>query len=522
MSTQFRSPLAYKMLTATLAASLLLVGGCDDTPSDPLAAAIEKSEQGNLSEARIFVQQALKQNPADPEAIMLYGKTELALENPVGAAEQFKKLIGNAKYGEEANALLAKSYLQSGNTDLALETLENGTSKSGLSYAVTVVAQLSEGESDKALAVLDEGLALFPDSVDLIVLDAKRAYDQRDLPKARASLGNVFEKRPSMIEARLLAGRLELSDRNLDAAKEHFEKVLTSNPWNLPAIFSMAAIARESGDAETAAEWVGKAKEISPENPIGAFFAAQMAFEEGDIDQAHMLVQATGSKGAEFAELRKLRGLISAQRGQTHTAISELERFFRLGGDDPAARIVLAQQYASTGASQKAWDILKPALSRANATAATLQLGASLAGKLGLPEQQTLAQRVRSAKSGVPYAKELVEAGKAIRAGQWAKADTIYQRVLNTGGDADPIVLNNAANIRLERGDRVGAVGLARKAFMLAPSDPIIMDTLGWSLLQADPQSSEGRDLITKALELAPGNVEINNHWIAAQRMAQG
>jgi tetratricopeptide (TPR) repeat protein len=506
-------------LAASVAASLLFLAGCDDAPSDPLAAAFEKSEEGDLSAARIYVQQALQANPTEPAAIMLYGKTELGLENPVGAAEQFKKLLSDEKFGVEANAMLAKSYLQSGQTDLALETLENSATESGLGYAVSVVAQLSEGEADKALAILDEGLTRFPESIDLIVLDAKRAYDQRDLVKGRALTTKVLEQRPNMIEARLLAGRLELSDRKLGAAQQHFEKVLQSNSWNLPAILSMAAIARENGDSAKANEWVERAKSVSPENPVGAYCAAQMAFEDGDIEEANKLVQSMGSKSAEFPALRKLRGFISAQRNQTFTAITELERFFRLGGDDPDARITLAHQYALTGADQKAWDMLQPVLTRANVSAATLQLGSSLAGKLGLAEQQTLAQRAQSVRSNVTYGKDLVAAGAAIRAGQWDKADTIYQQILKAGGANDPVVLNNAANIRLERGDKDGAVALARKAFMLAPSDPIIMDTLGWSLIQVDPASGEGRELIARALELAPGNVEINNHWIATERM---
>jgi predicted Zn-dependent protease len=243
-----------------------------------------------------------------------------------------------------------------------------------------------------------------------------------------------------------------------------------------------------------------------------------MAFEEGDVEQAQMLVQSLDGKSDEFPALRMLRGMIYARQGQTHTAISEFERFFRLGGENTAARVALAEQYAKTGADKKGWEILNPVLSRANAKAATLQLGAKLAGNLGNPEQAALASRAQSAQSGVPYGKQLAEAGDAIRAGKWDKADSIYQKVLTAGGDRDPVVLNNAANIRLEKGDKAGAISLARKALALAPSDPIIMDTLGWSLVQVDPASAEGRGLIARAMELAPNNKEISNHWMAVSR----
>ena len=503
------------MLPVVASLSLIMVSACDTAPDNPFDAAVAASEAGDYQTARIMIRQVLEAHPANAAAIMLYGKTQLSLENPEGAAVEFKKLLDDKGLGNEAGALLAKAYLQGGNTRLARQTLAERGTNSGLAFAVAVVTELSDGKADEALALLDAGLARFPDTPELMVLDAKRAFDQRDIAKARGILGTVLEAQPNMIEARLLAGRLELNERRLDAATEHFDKVVASNPWNLPAILSLAAIARDQGDQKKASSWIAKAKEISPNHPVGAYFAAQMAYEDGDIEQANMLVQAMGGTTGEFPAMRMLRGMISAEMGQTHTAISELERFFRLGGDNDSARSTLAGLYAATGANQKGWDILQPALRSANAQSATLQLGASLAGKLGMSEQANLAARAQRAAAAAPYAKSLVAAGPHIRAGQWKDADAAYQKALRAGGDKDPVVLNNAANIRLQLGDKEGAVALARKAFQLAPGDPVVMDTLGWSLVQSDPNNAEGRSLIGQAVALAPGNKEIADHWIA-------
>lgn len=506
---------SHVLLTATVGTLLVLTAACDNTPSDPYAAAVEASEEGDLQAARLLLRQALDASPDNADAILLYGKTQLALENPEGAAEEFKKLANNPALSAEAGDLLAKAYLQSGNTKLAFETLEAGGMKSGLAYAVAVVAHLSEGEADKAVTALDQGLEKYPQSIDLKVLDAKRAYDRRDVSGARSLLTEVLEAEPHLIEARLLLGRVEMNDRELEPAKTQFEEVVRLNPWNLPAMLSLAAIARDQNDEQGAEDWINRTKEIAPGHPIGTYFAAQMAYDAGNVDQAHILVQSLGTKSAEFPALRLLRGMISAQRGQTHTAISELERFFRLGGDNTAGRIALAQQYSATGADQKAWNMLQPVLQSANANAGALALGATIAGKLGRSEQANLMQRAEQAQSADPFAAAMVKAGEAMRAGKWAEADALYQDALKAGGSNSPVVLNNAANARLKTGDTEGAVTLARKAFELAPNDPIIMDTLGWSLVQIDKQSSEGRDLIRKAQQLAPGNKEIKEHLIA-------
>ncbi|GAA4643491.1 hypothetical protein GCM10023115_14510 [Pontixanthobacter gangjinensis] len=510
-----RTMFSRKLLTAAASAAFVFVSACSEAPSDPFSAAEQAIEQGDLQAARVQLLQLMEQDPANQDAIMLLGKTLLSLENPEGAAEQFKKLVGNADLTNEANALLAKAYLQSGNSPLALETLEATGMNNGLAYAVGVVARLGEGDSDKALVMLDQGLAKFPGSVDLLVLDAKRAFDVRDIARARSLLDKVLANHTNMIEARLLAGRVEMHERKLDLAKEHFGQVIKSNPWNLPAILSLAAIARDQGDEKTAGDWIARAKEIAPGHPVGVYFAAQMAFDAGNLEDAHMLVQSAGKQEMEFPALRMLRGFIAAKQGQTYTAISELERFFRLGGENSMARAILAKQYAETNATQKAWDTLQPVLSGANLDAGTLSLAAQIAGKLGKPEQAQLAQRAQVAKTQVPYAGEMMKAGGYIRAGKWKDADAIYRKVLANGGAVDPIVLNNASTVRLKLGDKQGALALARKAFGLAQEDPIVMDTLGWSLVQIDKNSAEGRLLIERALQLAPGNQEITDHWLA-------
>lgn len=510
--THAKTPFTRLLLSSALGASLLLTAACDDTPSEPYPAAIAASEKGDFQSARLFLLQELKLNPDNADALMLSGKTHLALENPEGAAEDFKKLAEHPQLGAEAKDLLAKAFLQTGNSKKALEALAENGMRSGLAYAVSVVAYLNEGNADKALNQLDSGLAQFPNSPDLKVLDAKRAYDLGDVAKSRGVLTAVLNEKPNMLEARLLAGRLEMGAKQMSSAKEHFNAVLKSSPWNMPAILSLAAIAREEKDEATAQEWLKRAEEVAPGHPVGVYFAAQIAYDAGNVDHAHMLVQSLGTKSAEFPALRLLRGRISAERGQSSTAVAEFERFFRLGGNSPAARAMLAEQYMLTGANTKAWDILKPDLDRPNPNPVLLRLGAQVAAKLGLPEQASLASRAGRAKQADPYAADMVKAGAAIKAGKWDEADTLYQKVLKSGGERNPIVLNNASFVRLQKGDTTGAINLARKAIAIAPNDPIIMDTLGWALVKSDANSKEGKDLIRRAAALAPNNAEIAAH----------
>ena len=79
----------------------------------------------------------------------------------------------------------------------------------------------------------------------------------------------------------------------------------------------------------------------------------------------------------------------------------------------------------------------------------------------------------------------------------------------------DPIVLNNLAWLYMERGD-LRAVELARKAYVNAPDNPDIADTLGWVLVQNE-QSEEALNYLKQSVRLRPDNPTIQYHLAVAQ-----
>jgi Flp pilus assembly protein TadD len=106
-------------------------------------------------------------------------------------------------------------------------------------------------------------------------------------------------------------------------------------------------------------------------------------------------------------------------------------------------------------------------------------------------------------------------AEKAIKAGDWAKADAVYAPLVNGAGKNNPMLLNNAAAVKSKLGQHGDAVVLARRALAAAPQSPEIMDTLGWALWQSGGNKQEARALLEQAIELAPSNPEITKHYAA-------
>ena len=502
-----------RLIGLSLAASLALAS-CAETSDNPYASAIEAVEGHDYSAARVFLQQAIEQDPDNQQARLLYARTLLMLGNPEGAVAQVEAMSGSSRSSAEAVALLAKGHLLAGNAQAALDVFEAEGMDSGEAFAVASGAHLALGDPEQADAMLEAGQAKFPDSVDVIVLAAQRAFDFRDRAAARQGVERALSMQPDHLDALRLAGRMELRERNLDASAEKFKQVLAIAPWDLPAHLALAAIARDKGDNKEAQEWIAAAQKVAPGNPVSAYFAAEIAFEAGDVRSAQSFLNEIDANGADFPALWLLRGRVSAEQGNPKTAMTEFERYFDTGGDAHDARFDLARLYLTDGKQGDAWTVLQPALRSANATVPTLQLGRDLARRLGRTDESALASRLTLATERAGYDAQLREADVAMRAGNWTKANSVYSALLAKGDLADPVVLNNAANVRLQLGDAAGGRDLARRAYALAPNDPIILDTLGWAIMQADGKTPEAVSLVRRAYEAAPNNPEIAEHWM--------
>ena len=239
---------------------------------------------------------------------------------------------------------------------------------------------------------------------------------------------------------------------------------------------------------------------------------AQMAMEAGDFNRANQLVQSLPAD-AEMPYIIMLRGIIAGGRGQNEQAISLLQAYLTHGGEGAAARLALSHAYVAIGDKARALITIKPLADAANANGQVLTLAAQLATEQKRPEAASYQARAQAAAKQDPIGADMTAADRAITSGNWAKADTIYQRLLaQSANGGNVVILNNAALTRLHMGDKSQAVALARRAAAAAPNDPVVADTLAWSVFQQDGASAEVIALERKALAAQPGNTEIRSH----------
>ena len=505
-----------KMVNVALLAIILATAGCsgDSVPeSDKAEAALNK---GDIAGAQIHIKNAMNAEVSNQALIFLNARIALEAGNPELAKTEFRKLFNDPQYTERATPLLAKALLMLGQGREALQVLGDGKPTSDLAYAGAVSANLLQGKSDRAEKLLDEGLATYPKSPDLLVLDGTRALQNGDLSKAQAQAARAVELAPKDIGALLFAGRVAMQQRNFVEAISRFDAVLARRPQHQTALLGKAAIVYDQGKpAEAQAMLKDAANQLGGGSRPINFFLAQLAYDAGDTEKANQILQGM-SDLKDFPAAGMLAGLVAAKRGQNEQAIALLRRFIASGGEDGRARFVLATALHKVGSAQEAWTVLQPLADAANANGETLRLATQLASALQLPAAASYQTRGAAAAQGDPLAHDMLAADKAIRSGNWAQAEKTYAALLRAHpSTTNVILLNNTASVLIEQGRAIEAVPIARRALALAPKDPIVIDTLGWALHKSGGSAAEAKALVQQAAQIMPGNPEISEHYRA-------
>ena len=507
-----------KAVTAPIFAVLLVLAGCGQ-PSVPKPDEIEAMlNAGDVSGAQKAVFRAGEADPRNPRVAFLDGRVALELGNLDRAQSKFQALLTDPALGAQAKVLLAKAQMMAGHPNEARTLLGAGPYQSGLAYSVVAASHMADGDLDAADGVLAQGLAAYPQSVELKVLASERALQDGESGRAAQLVAEAVRSAPKDVPALLLAARVALTRGELDVADQDFDAVLALRPKHQTALLGKATIAYDRGDAAKAKTILDQAANALGQNgkAVG-YFRAQIAFNAGKIEEANSILLSLGDV-AQFPPAEMLSGLVATKRGQHEQAIALLSHFFQQGGEDGRARVALTESYLALGDKDSAWKALQPVADAANASAAVLGLAAKLAAELGLPSAAGYKTRQAAAANPGPQGQKLAAADAAIRAGDWAKADAIYTQLLaETPASANIVLLNNASMAASQRGDLPRAVTLGRRALAAAPNDPIVLDTLAWALFRSGGPSPEAVALMERALKAMPSNPEIRQHALAIQ-----
>jgi len=354
-----------------------------------------------------------------------------------------------------------------------------------------VLARLAMAAGDKARALsLSQSLVQqFPEADDGLQLALELMPDQ---PEAERLIEARLLATPEDHKLRLAYGRaLARAQRTADAARE-FRAVTLKNPEQLTAWFALGTLELELRHPEAAEaallEYLRRLEASTPEAQEGQadthlearqqswLMLAQAAEQRGELKEAESWLLKVDSPQRRF-EAQYRRASLMARQGRLPEARKLLQGLPEDSPEAVRAKLMAeAQLLRDRREWQQAYEVLARAATRLPEDTDLIYEQSMMSEKLGrLDEMETLLRRVIALKPDHHHAYNALGYSLADR------------------------------NIRLEE-----ARGLIVKALSLVPSEPFIMDSMGWVEFRLG-NKDEAQRLLRQAFEARP-DAEIAAH----------
>jgi putative PEP-CTERM system TPR-repeat lipoprotein len=299
----------------------------------------------------------------------------------------------------------------------------------------------------------------------------ERQHDFKAAQEAAQSALSAIPNDPQVLGA--LAGA-QLAGGNIGQAVETYRRLAASQPQSAAAQLRLAEAEAANKDLSAAIVAARKALALQPSDAKGWLLLAKLMIASGHPDDA-------------IAEARKLQkdrpkdGIGFALEGEIRAAQ-------RNWGDAAVAYRKAYAQSPTPLVAARSYSVLINANQPGEAKA--------LADKWNREHPKDVTLRVMSAQAS----QARNDAPEAIAQ---------YRAALDIEPD-NVVVLNNLAWL-LSQAQDPQALDIAERAYRLAPFNPNVMDTLGWTLVNTG-DVTRGTQLLRMASNLSPGNSDIRLH----------
>jgi FimV-like protein len=201
--------------------------------------------------------------------------------------------------------------------------------------------------------------------------------------------------------------------------------------------------------------------------------------------------------------------------GKKQEAIENAREMIRKYPDSPAGYIALATVYQSSNEVDRGIETLLNA-SKSKDAAIAMMLGALYAQKKNYP---AALEQIRKAEAAKGRSEQILfqKATLLHAMGKKKEAEIEYQNLLRIAPN-HAMALNNLAYLYTDNSNNLNQAYLyATRAFMLAPQNDYVRDTVGYVLLKKG-KTDQGMNMLKKAAVGSPNNPNILYHLALAYK----
>ncbi len=504
-------------------------------------------QAGDYTKATEYFAKASALAPKAAELHTALGLSKLALgENDRAVAEMETATALDTK-SPKAGVLLVMTHLRLKEYDKALaaaKTLEKEQPDNPLAHNLKGAAYLGKNDSVTARVSFEKALSIqptnFPAVMNLVQLDLRDKKPEA----AKKRLETILEKDKKNSQIMTALAGLATSQEQTKEATTWLEKSSKENPDALQPAMLLATHYLRIGEKQKALTLAQKLQGSNSSNPDVLNILGQAQFANDDKPAALATYNRLAALKPDSAPAQFLIAAVHMAMQNQPAASDALKKALSLQPDYLEAQLALASLEASKGNYEQAFAIARQIQKKTGKSPVGYELEGNLLMAQRKPDLAAKAyeQAFTISKNGALMVKlhaSLGQAGKGkvadTRLTQWLKehptdeptrmyqagiyladkqnkaAIEQYQAALQQNSK-NILALNNLAWLYQQEKDP-RALEYAEKANQLTPDNPVILDTLGWILVEQG-NTTRGLPLLQKANSLAPKAAEIQYHLV--------
>lgn len=436
---------------------------------------------GENSEAISLVLTMVEDDPQDPVQLTLAGNVFAASADRAEARRYLQRAL--ASKPEFPPALLSLANLEEleGNygaaSDIYLKLVDMHLESALPMLALARIAEV-QGDIEAMVDWLKRAVDHTPDEVKPHLYLAEYYLRNSNIPMAQSHADTTLKIAPRQPEVLLLQARLLMAGKDYHAAIAPLSDLVAMQPDLANARILLGESYLRLGRVAEAREQLEQALDSSPDKLPVQSLLVQLEIAGGAIDQALEICQR-----------------IQQQSPESHRGYELAGDVYMANGDFEAA----GKEYArARDRLQSVEVVIKQAENASRQGNNTVAIGFLQDWLSGHPDDVQAMQFL-----GITW--QNME--------QTDLASSQYERVLAID-PANAVALNNLAGLYQQAG-KAEALGLAERAWQLAPDNPGVMDTYGWLLVEHGSLQEGGR-ILERAVKLLPDNAEVRYHHAVA------
>jgi len=422
-------------------------------------------QKNQVDAASKLIDEVLKENPRDNDALVMRGNISLSKQDAPAAIADLRAVLRDQPNAPTVMRALARAHLLNGEVAIAEETLRAASQANPADRAIRLeLSQLltQNGRPEQARPVLEKLVAETPNDPAALEALFRVQASLKDLTAARATATSLQSVRPDLPIGIYLQGTIDESEKKYDAAADAYQKALEQQP---SAGEPLTALIRVDLARKQSAQAMARLDKIiagQPGNVIALNLKGELLMSQNALEPAMASFNSAIEKAPRWWV--PYRGLALAQLASKHNdaAIDALERGLKSAPDAGSLGSDLASLYERLGRTDDAIRTYETMVARDPGSVAAMN---NLA---------MLLVSYRSDQASLDRAQLLT--GKLMNA-------------------SEPAVLNTRGWVKFKRGEFQESLPLLQQAVDKAPSSSVMRYHLGMAQLRVGNREAARQNL---------------------------